>query len=154
MGNLPVMFADPKTPVQTCLILSINKHRFSGFFTYGDCYFIYGKIDPFFFVPLSFHHSANRADGSSYEYPRVHRATIIMLEHNNQNQVLCEHVGEYTCFLGLPWVSTTMVPPRYRILFRNGQPQPIVVINAYAVYFSIRQRITPLGAIDSFSQGE
>ena len=41
------MFADPKTPVQTCLIPSINKHRFSGFLIYGDRYFIYGKIYPF-----------------------------------------------------------------------------------------------------------
>ena len=42
------MFADPETPVQTCLILSINKQRFSGFLICGDRYFIYGKIYPFF----------------------------------------------------------------------------------------------------------
>ena len=46
MGKLPVMFGDPKPPVQTCLILSINSHRFSGFLTYGDRYFIYRKIYP------------------------------------------------------------------------------------------------------------
>ena len=40
------MFADPKTPVQTCLILSINKHIFSGLLIYGDRYFIHGKIYP------------------------------------------------------------------------------------------------------------
>ena len=37
---------DPKTPVQTCLVLSINKRRFSGFLIYGDLYFIYGKVYP------------------------------------------------------------------------------------------------------------
>ena len=46
MGKLPVIFADPKTPVRTCLITSINKHRFSRFLIYGDRYFIYGKIYP------------------------------------------------------------------------------------------------------------
>ena len=40
------MFADPKTPVQTCLILSINKHRCSGFLIYGDRHFVYEKIYP------------------------------------------------------------------------------------------------------------
>ena len=50
MGKLPVMFADPKTPVQTCLILSINKHRFSGFLIYGGRYLIYGKIYPLLII--------------------------------------------------------------------------------------------------------
>ena len=40
------MHADPKTPVQTCLILSINEHRFSDFLIYSDRYFTYGKIYP------------------------------------------------------------------------------------------------------------
>ena len=37
------MFADLKTLGQTCLILSINKHRFSVSLIYGERYFIFGK---------------------------------------------------------------------------------------------------------------
>ena len=48
------MFADPNTPVQTCLIPSINKRRFPGFLIYGDRYFIYGKIYPFFCTIFSY----------------------------------------------------------------------------------------------------
>ena len=49
------MFVDPKTPVQTRLILPINKHRFSGFLIYGDRCFIYAKIYPLLIIfPIAF----------------------------------------------------------------------------------------------------
>ena len=40
---------DPKSRVQACQILSINKHRFASFLIYGDRYSVYGKSILYFF---------------------------------------------------------------------------------------------------------
>ena len=40
-------FPDPKIPIQTCLIISTNEHRFACSLIYGDRYFVYKQINPF-----------------------------------------------------------------------------------------------------------
>ena len=85
MGTLPVVIADAQTPVQTCPIMSTNKHRFAGFLIYGDGYFVNGKyilsmMSLFNDLKISYQNISNLEDETVYNGAAKNPPTRLLLQ--------------------------------------------------------------------------